>query len=253
VRRIAAPWQEHDVETKGNAILRAQLTNLASGLTFWEEAHATPAAENPLLQCDFNYLGYKLKVLDRLRHYASIELCDKQRLRLVYLCSGSDHFCRIVESLGLIVTTLDMCPNEYSRRHVQHVIRDDRESAMLVADLIEQHDIVLWDTSIGHLDAGFIRSTLPRVRTKTYLLGIYDVPKRRLFGERVLSNPLMANLLRNSRSTNAGLYADILPVSKLQFSVDMGAFSLLLYDNIVDFPINDRTLIRYLEAADAIA
>jgi hypothetical protein len=67
----------------------------------------------------------------------------------------------------------------------------------------------------------------------------------------VLSDPLMANIIKTSPSVNASLYADVLPGSRLQFSIDMGAFSLLLYDNIFDFPANETTLARCLEAANA--
>jgi hypothetical protein len=240
----------HD-ETKGNVALKSQFADLASGISFWQEQ--TPNLEtNPLTRCDFNFLSFKLQVLGRLRLYAQIADRSKSRPTLLYLCSGSDEFCRIVETFDLSVTTLDMYDNEFSRKHITKKLQNDNASIELVRDLIAQNEFVLWDTSIGHLDEGLVKALFPYLKGKTYLLGLYDVPKLHLFGPRVKANPMMANIIRNSPTTNAKLYRDTLKGCSLRFSVDLGAFSLLLYDNIMDFLFNDVTAARALEKANSV-
>lgn len=235
-------------ETKGNVALRSQLADLAAGISYWNENIQAPGLEtNPLTRCDFNFLSFKLQVLGRLRLYAQIADRSRNRPALLYLCSGSDEFCRIAESFDLSVTTLDMYDNTFSRKHITKKLENDSASIKLVRDLIAQNDFILWDTSIGHLDAGLVKALFPYLQGKTYLLGLYDVPKLHLFGPRVKSNPMMANIIRNSPTTNAELYRDVLKGCSLRFSVDLGAFSLLLYDNMLDFPFNDITAARTLE------
>lgn len=237
-------------QTKGNVALKSQLADLASGISFWRDP-ATSLEANPLTRCDFNFLSFKLQVLGRLRLYAQVADRSRSRPTLLYLCSGSDEFCRIVETFELSVTTLDMYENAFSSKHISRKLENDDASIGLVGDLIAQNDFILWDTSIGHLDEGFVKAMFPHLKGKTYLLGLYDVPKLHLFGPRIKSNPMMANIIRNSPTTNAKLYGDVLKGCALRFSVDLGAFSLLLYDNIMDFPFNDVTAARALEKANS--
>ncbi len=237
-------------ETKGNVALKSQFADLTSGISYWHEA--APSLEtNPLMRCDFNVLSFKLQVLGRLRLYAQIADRSKTRPTLLYLCSGSDEFCRIVETFDLSVTTLDMYDNAFSRKHISKKLENDSASIGLVRDLIAQNELVLWDTSIGHLDQGLVKALFPYLKGKTYLLGLYDVPKLHLFGPRVKSNPMMVNIIRNSPTMSAELYRDVLKGCALRFSVDLGAFSLLLYDNIMNFPFNDITAARALKKANS--
>ena len=237
-------------ETKGNAALKSQFADLAAGIAYWQE-HTPSLEANPLARCDFNFLAFKLQVLGRLRLYAQIADRSKDRPRVLYLCSGSDEFCRIVETFDLSVTTLDMHDNAFSRQHIQRRLEHDPASIELVRELIAQHDFVLWDTSIGHLDKGLVKALFPHLQGKTYLLGLYDVPKLHLFGPKVKADPMMANIIQNHPRANAALYRDVMKGCSLRFSVDLGAFSLLLYDNIADFPFNDLVAARALEKANS--
>jgi hypothetical protein len=238
------------VESKGNVVLREQIPSLISGLTYWRE-DGKPLEANPLWKCGFDYLAFKLQVLGRLKLYAQVELATENHLNLFYVCSGSDEFCRVLESLGLRVTTLDMNSNEYSRRHITKILKNDRESLSLLRELVSANDVILWDTSLGHLDKSFVSEAFKILSGKTYLLGLYDVPKLSQFGPRIKSDPMMANIISNSPTVSPGLYEQVLKGCSLRCSVDLGAFSLLLYDNIVEFPINDRTVARVLAAANS--
>ena len=239
------------MESKGNVVLKSQIDNLARGLRYWHGEAGGDIEKNPLLQCDFNYLAFKLQVLGRLRHYMAIEAASTKRMKLLYLCSGSDEYCKVIESIGFSLTTLDMCDNTFSSNHVKRLIQDDDDSLRLIEELINKSDIILWDSSIGHLDENIVRKILRLIAGKVYVLGLYDVPKLESFGEKVKSNKMMANIIRNSPSTNADLYAEIMKKAKLKFSIDLGAFSLLLYDNIFEFPHNDITMARILEQANS--
>jgi hypothetical protein len=237
-------------ESKGNVVLRDQIPTLVSGLTYWRD-DGKPVDANPLWNCGFNYLAFKLQVLGRLRLYAQVELATDNRMNLLYVCSGSDEFCRVVESLGLKVTTLDMNSNEYSRRHITKFLQNDRESVALMSELVRANDVILWDTSLGHLDKAFVSEAFRLLSGKTYLLGLYDVPKLSQFGPRIKSDPMMANIISNSPTVNPGLYEQVLKGCSLRCSVDQGAFTLHLYDNVIEFPINDKTIALLLAAANA--
>ena len=241
---------DNKAESKGNVVLKEQISRLISGLTYWRE-DGKPLEANPLWKCGFEYLAFKLQVLGRLSLYAQVELATENRMNLLYVCSGSDEFCRVVESLGLKVTTLDMTSNEYSRRHITKTLKNDSESLTLLRELVGANDVILWDTSLGHLDKAFVREAFRILSGKTYLLGLYAVPKLPQFGPRIKGDPMMANIISNSPTVSPALYEQVLKGCSLRCSVDLGAFSLLLYDNIVDFPINDRTVARVLAAANS--